>query len=84
MSGEAKSKIELDVKAYIHLKDPDTNSRTVHLDIEGKVLNDIIKPGEKTFAAGKEGGFFLGLKKEMQERIMDMDDVKKAKNELEG
>ena len=69
MSGPAKSKIELkDAKVYIHLKDPETRSRVIHIDVEHPDLNKIISPGETTFAQGKVGGFFLGLKKNMIER----------------
>jgi hypothetical protein len=35
------------------------------LELKGTdgLLNTIIKPGETSFAGGKEGGVFLGLKK---------------------
>lgn len=69
MVGPAKSKIPIKAKVYIHLKDPETGSKTIHIDVESPILNKIIKPGEKTFAAGKEGGFFVGLKKKMIERV---------------
>ncbi|MBU1204653.1 MAG: hypothetical protein KKA61_02875 [Nanoarchaeota archaeon] len=66
MSGPAKSKIEIkNVKVYIHKKDPLTNSRIMHIDIESPELNEIIKDGEATYCAGKQGGVFIGLKKEM-------------------
>jgi len=69
MSGPAKSKIEIkDVKVYIHKKDPLTNSRIIHIDIESDELNKIIKDKEATYYAGKPGGVFIGLKKEMLER----------------
>jgi len=69
MSGPAKSKIEIkDVKVYIHKKDPLTNSRIIHIDIESDELNKIIKDKEATYCAGKPGGVFIGLKKEMLER----------------
>ncbi len=69
MSGPAKSKIEIkDVKVYIHKKDPLTNSRIMHIDIESPELNKIIKDKEATYCAGKPGGVFIGLKKEMLER----------------
>ena len=67
MSGPAKSKIPLKLNAYIHLKDPETRSRTVHLDIEGDI-GKIIKPGEITFCKGKKGGIFIALKAEMAKR----------------
>lgn len=69
MSGPAKSKIPIKVKAYIHLKDPETRSKVIHIDIESTKLNKIIKPGEATYCAGKEGGVFIGLKKQMMERV---------------
>ncbi len=69
MSGPAKSKIEIKgVKVYIHKKDPLTNSRIIHIDIESDELNKIIKDKEATYCAGKPGGVFIGLKKEMLER----------------
>jgi hypothetical protein len=40
----------------------------IHIDVEHPDLNKIILPGESTFAQGKVGGFFLGLKKKMMER----------------
>jgi len=69
MSGPAKSKIPIkDVKVYIHEKDPDTRSRIMHIDIESTELNEIIKDGEATYCAGKSGGVFIGLKREMIKR----------------
>lgn len=68
MSGPAKSKIPIKVDAYVHLKDAQTNSKIMHIDIESDELNEIIKPGESTYCAGKRGGVFIGLKKEMLER----------------
>ena len=69
MSGPAKSKIEIkNVKVYIHKKDPLTNSRIMHIDIESDELNKIIKDKEATYCAGKPGGVFIGLKKEMIKR----------------
>lgn len=82
MSGPAKSKITLKVKAYIHLRDPSTNSRIMHIDIESDELNKIIKPGEATYCAGKEGGVFIGLKKEMLKRVEAMEKVKKLQKEI--
>jgi len=69
MSGPAESKIELkDAKVYIHLPDKATRSKILHIDIEHPMINEIIKPKEATYAAGKYGGVFIGLKKEMIER----------------
>ncbi|MEW6069712.1 MAG: hypothetical protein AB1485_03765 [Candidatus Thermoplasmatota archaeon] len=69
MTGPAKSKIELkNAKVYIHLPDKATRSKILHIDIEHPVINEIIKPNEATYASGKVGGAFIGLKKEMIER----------------
>ena len=69
MSGPAKSKIELkNAKVYLHLPDEATRSKILHIDIEHPIINEIIKPKEATYAAGKSGGVFIGLKKEMIER----------------
>jgi len=68
MTGPLPTKKELKgAKVYIHY--PDEYARVIHIDIEHPEINDIIKPKESTYCAGKEGGCFIGLKKEMQERI---------------
>jgi hypothetical protein len=78
MSGPAKSKIEIkNVKVYLHKKDPSTNSKIVHIDIESKELNKIIKDKEATYCAGKPGGVFIGLKKKMIERAKRFVEEKK-------
>jgi len=69
MTGPAKSKIEIPAKVYIHKRDLLTRSKIPHIDIESPVLNEIIKPNEATFASGKEGGVFIGLKREMLARL---------------
>lgn len=69
MTGPAKSKIEIPAKVYIHKRDPATRSKIPHIDIESPVLNEIIKPKEATFASGKRGGVFIGLKREMLDRL---------------
>lgn len=69
MTGPAESKIEIDAKVYIHKRDPATRSKIPHIDIESPVLNEIIKPNEATFVSGKEGGVFIGLKREMLARL---------------
>lgn len=69
MSGPAESKIEIKgAKVYLHKKDPLTRSRILHIDIESPVLNKIIKDGESTYCAGKAGGVFIGLRKDMIKR----------------
>lgn len=82
MSGPAKSKIPIKAKVYIHLKDSATRSRIIHIDIESPELNKIIKPGEATYCAGKEGGVFIGLKKQMLARVERLPKVKKMKKKL--
>lgn len=68
MSGPGEGKIHLGkAEVYIHLKGK-SNAQITHIDIELDKLNDIIKPGENTYVGGKEGGVFLGLKKEMIKR----------------
>ena len=52
---------------YIHEKGK-SNARITHVDIELPELNEIIKPGEATYVEGKEGGVFIGLKREMISR----------------
>jgi len=69
MAGPHRSKIELeDAKVYIHKKDDSSDSRQIHIDVEHPDLNEIIKSGENSFVGGKNGGVFIGLKKEMIER----------------
>lgn len=68
MSGPAEGKIALKgAKVYVHVKGK-AGARITHIDVEHPDLNKIIKPKEATYTAGKPGGFFVGLKKEMLER----------------
>jgi len=68
MSGAAEGKIELKgAKVYIHVKGK-ARARITHIDVEQKDINKIIKPKEATYCAGKPGGCFIGLKKEMIKR----------------
>ena len=65
MSGACEGKTELKgAKVYIHEKGK-AGARITHIDIEHPKINKIIKPKEATYAAGKHGGCFIGLKKEM-------------------
>ena len=69
MSGPGEGKIKIGkADVYIHLKGKSGASVT-HIDIELDELNDIIKPGENSYVGAKEGGVFIGLKKEMIQRI---------------
>lgn len=65
MTGPAKSKIKIKADVYIHKKDEATGSKIIHIDVESPVLNEIIKPSENSYVGGKQGGIFIGLKKEM-------------------
>lgn len=68
MTGEGQGKIPLKgAKVYIHVKGK-SRARITHIDVEHPKINQIIKPKEATYCAGKEGGFFIGLKKEMLKR----------------
>jgi hypothetical protein len=69
MTGPAESKIEIEARVYIHKRDPLTRSKIPHIDIESPILNEIIRPNEATFVSGKEGGVFIGLKRQMLERL---------------
>ena len=62
-SGEGKKLIGK-ANVYIHEKGK-SNAKITHVDIELEDLNKIVKPGEATYVQGKEGGVFIGLKKEM-------------------
>lgn len=68
MSGPGEGKIKLGkADVYLHVKGK-SNASVTHIDIELDKLNDIIKPGESTYVGAKEGGIFIGLKKEMIKR----------------
>ena len=68
MSGAGEGKIELkNAKVYIHVKGK-SRARVTHIDIEQKDIDKIIKGKEATYCAGKPGGCFIGLKKEMIRR----------------
>jgi len=68
MTGKAEGKIELrGAKVYLHIKGK-AGARITHIDIEHPKINKIIKPKEATYCAGKQGGCFIGLKKEMLKR----------------
>lgn len=68
MSGPGEGKKFLGkANVYLHEKGKSL-ARATHIDIELDKLNDIIKNREATYCAGKEGGVFIGLKKEMLKR----------------
>jgi hypothetical protein len=65
MSGPGLGKKKIGTAdVYIHEKGKSGASVT-HLDIELDGINEIMKPGENSFVGAKEGGVFIGLKKEM-------------------
>ncbi|MEM2822299.1 MAG: hypothetical protein QXE64_01780 [Candidatus Pacearchaeota archaeon] len=69
MAGPGEGKYALKgAVVYIHEKGK-SRARITHIDVEHPLLNEIIKPGEVTYCQGKEGGFFIGLKREMLARI---------------
>ena len=68
MSGPGKGKIKLGkADVYIHEKG-ESGASVTHIDIELDELNKVIKPGESSFVGAKQGGVFIGLKKEMIKR----------------
>ena len=68
MSGPGEGKIKIGkADVYVHLKGK-SNATVTHVDIELDALNEIIKPGENTYIGSKDGGLFIGLKKEMISR----------------
>lgn len=68
MSGPGEGKIHLGkADVYIHMKGK-SRATVTHIDVELDELNDIIKPGENTYIGSKDGGLFIGLKKNMIER----------------
>jgi len=71
MSGPGYGKKPIKVKAYLH-EAGKSGARITHIDIEGPEISKLIKPGEATYCAGKEGGVFIGLKKEMLIRAKKM------------
>jgi len=65
MSGAGEGKYPIKgVKVYLHEKGK-SNARITHIDIESEEIAKIIKDGEATYTAGKPGGIFIGLKKDM-------------------
>ncbi len=76
MSGPALGKKLLGkANVYIHEKGKSL-ARVTHIDIELPELNKILKPKEATYVQAKEGGVFIGLKKEMIKRAEKLLDKK--------
>lgn len=69
MTGPGEGKYLLKgAKVYLHEKGK-SQARITHIDIEHPLLSKIIKPGETSYCQGKEGGFFVGLKRQMLVRV---------------
>jgi len=80
MAGKAEGKYEIkNVKVYLH-EAGKSRAKITHIDIESPEIARIIKEGETTYCAGKAGGCFIGLKKEMLERAKKLLEEKKKKN----
>ncbi len=78
MSGAGKGKIYLGkADVYIHLKG-ESGATVTHVDVELDELNEILKPGESSYVGAKEGGIFIGLKKEMINRA-EKEAIKRSK-----
>ena len=72
MSGPGEGKYEIkNVKVYIHEKGK-SMARITNIDIESPEINKIIKDKETTYCAGKPGGCFIGLKREMIKRAEEL------------
>jgi len=72
MSGPGEGKYEIkNVKVYIHEKGK-SMARITHIDIESPEINQVIRDKEATYCAGKPGGCFIGLKKEMIKRAEEL------------
>ncbi len=79
MSGPGEGKKLLGkANVYIHEKGK-SNASVTHIDIELEELNEIIKPGENSYVGAKEGGVFIGLKKDMIQRA---ERILKQKNKV--
>jgi hypothetical protein len=81
MTGPGEGKIKLGkADVYVHLKGK-SNARVTHVDIELEELNKIIEPGESSYVQAKEGGVFIGLKKEMIKRAEELAEKVEGKDE---
>lgn len=79
MSGPGEGKYLIKAKVYLH-EQGKSRARVTHIDIEAPEIAQIIKEGEATYCAGKEGGCFIGLKREMLKRAEKIIKEKKEKN----
>ncbi|MCS7134333.1 MAG: hypothetical protein NZ889_00530 [Candidatus Pacearchaeota archaeon] len=76
MAGPAEGKYPIKAKVYLH-EQGKSRAKITHIDIEAEEIGEIIKEGETTYCAGKKGGCFIGLKKEMLERAKKIIEKKK-------
>jgi hypothetical protein len=44
------------------------DERVVHIDVDHPDLNEILQPKEASYAGGKEGGVYIGLRSKQVER----------------
>lgn len=75
MTGKNEGKRKIKCNVYLHEKGK-SNARITHIDIESPIIGKIIGTGA-TYCAGKPGGCFIGLKKEMIKRAENF--IKKKK-----
>ncbi len=54
-------------RVYLHVTRKG-DERIVHLDIDHPDLNDFLPPKEASYAGGREGGVFVGLRTKQMER----------------
>ena len=77
MTGKAEGKYKIKCEVYLHEKGK-ARARITHIDIESPEIAKIIGK-EATYCAGKAGGCFIGLKKEMLKRAENLIKKKKRK-----
>lgn len=57
---------------YIHLVERSAGGESlIHIDVEHPDLNDIIVSRESTYAGGKKGGIFIGLRLQQAQRAQE-------------
>ncbi|MEM4703216.1 MAG: hypothetical protein QXP53_01910 [Candidatus Pacearchaeota archaeon] len=81
MSGPGEGKYLIKAKVYLH-EQGKSRARITHIDIESPEIAEIIKEGEATYCAGKPGGCFIGLKREMLGRAKKL--IERKKNAVEN
>ncbi|MBI2077915.1 MAG: hypothetical protein HYT80_06030 [Euryarchaeota archaeon] len=57
---------------YLHVVEKTAGGESyIHIDIDHPDLNDIIVPRESTYAGGKKGGLFVGLRMQQAQRAQE-------------